>query len=353
MSIKTEKKIINREQNRSFTPGPSLYIQKRGALHEAGVAVSFLGKKVLVICDALIFKKYYPSLSGSLKTSFMEAESFIFNGECTYEESGRVYEAAKGKNFDFIIGLGGGKALDTAKLAGLQLQLPWVLIATSAATCAAWTAVAIVYNSDGTFRDIVDTGKAPLLTLVDESAVLEAPQELLLAGLGDSFAKYHEAKHVSSFKHVEKDALAKTALFLSDKMYKLIKNNNVSKEELIYANVAMSGFVSTAGRNAASALFAHAFANSILVIKEARALLHGKLAALGVVFEYSMLNKKFPDLAVYKRLGLPLTFRALGLKPSAVGLRNMAALIKKDDSVDYFYPDLKEEVIIRALKKIL
>jgi glycerol dehydrogenase-like iron-containing ADH family enzyme len=341
------------ENTYSYIPGPAVYIQKKDAICEAGVNVSFLGKKALVLCDSLIQKKYYEALASALRDSCLEAESFTFSGECTYEESGRVYAAVKGKNYDFLIGFGGGKVLDTAKLAGVQLKLPWVLIATSAATCAAWTSVAIVYNADGTFRDIVDTGRAPAVTIVDETVVLEAPGELLVAGIGDSFAKYHEAKHVSAFKHVEKDELTNAALFVSAQMYEIIKSGKASKQELINANIAMSGYVSTAGRNATSALFAHAFANSILTVKGAKEKLHGYLAALGVVFEFVMLKKKFPDEKVYKRLGLPVSFSDIKLKPSAGDLQQMAELIKKDDSVEYFYPKIKKEALIKTLKKLL
>lgn len=341
------------ENTYSYIPGPAVYIQKKDAICEAGISVSFLGKKALVLCDSLIQKKYYGALASALRDSCLEAESFTFSGECTYEESGRVYAAVKGNNYDFLVGFGGGKVLDTAKLAGVQLKLPWVLIATSASTCAAWTAVAIVYNADGTFRDIVDTGKAPAVTLVDENSILEAPAELLIAGIGDSFAKYHEAKHISSFKQVEKDELAKAALFVSAQMYKVIRNSKASKQELINANIAMSGYVSTAGRDAASALFAHAFANSVLTLKGAKEKLHGYLAALGVVFEYGMLKEKFPDALHYKRYGLPLTFEELGLKPAKIELVQMTELILKDDSVEYFYPKLKKEAVLSGLKEIL
>ncbi|MFH1073910.1 MAG: iron-containing alcohol dehydrogenase, partial [Candidatus Firestonebacteria bacterium] len=197
------------------------------------------------------------------------------------------------------------------------------------------------------------TERAPAVTIVDEDAVLEAPEELLIAGIGDSFAKYHEAKHVSAFKHVEKDNLAEIALFSSEKMYGIIRNKKAPKRALIYANIAMSGYVSTAGRNAASALFAHAFTNSVLVMKGAKQVLHGYLAALGVVFEYYMLNKKFPDTESYKRLGLPMMFKDLELNPTVLELEKMAELIKNDDSVEYFYPKIKPEKIMDGLKKIL
>jgi len=336
----------------SFIPGPPLYIQKEKVLGESGPIIAFLGKKALIVCDSFIKETFLPELETSFKSSFIENECHIFGGECTYEESGRVYEFARNKGFDFLVGLGGGKTLDTVKLAGLQLNLPWVLIATSAATCAAWTGVAIVYNADGTFRDIVDTGRAPAATLVDETAIMQGPKELLTAGIGDTFAKYHEAKHVSAFKKVEKDTMALVALETAKKMYTIIKTVKSGGKELIFANIALSGFVSTAGRNATGALYAHAFANAVLVVKGAKKILHGRLAALGVVFEFLMRGKRFPEALIFRKHGLPLIFKEAGLSPVPAEFEAMADLITKDDSVEYFFPEVKPEKIIRVLKKM-
>lgn len=345
--------MIHARKEYSFVTGPALYIQKENALLDAGSKVAFLGKKALVLCDAFVKDAFYPELRDSLGKSSVENECFVFAGECTYEESGRVYDFAKDKGFDFLVGFGGGKALDTVKLAGLQLNLPWVLISTSAATCAAWTAVAIVYNANGTFRDIVDTGRAPVVTIVDETAVLKGPKELLIAGAGDTYAKYHEAKHVSAFKDVEKDLMAVVALETSEKMYAILKKEAPEVKELIFANIALSGFVSTAGRNATSALYAHAFANAVLVVNGAKKILHGNLAALGLVFEFLMLNVEFPETLVFKSRGLPLSFKDLGLNPTPHELASMVELIKKDDSVDYFYPKVELESILKVLRTIM
>ena len=101
----------NFSEDYSFIPGPSMYIQKEHALAEAGFKTAFLGKKTLVVCDEFIKKEFYPQLKASLTSSFIEQEVFIFGGECTYEESGRIYDFAKAGNFDYLIGMGGGKAL--------------------------------------------------------------------------------------------------------------------------------------------------------------------------------------------------------------------------------------------------
>lgn len=59
------------------------------------------------------------------------------------------------------VGIGGGKCLDTVKLAGDQLGKPVVTIATIASTCAAVTKISIMYNADGSFKDIPKLKAAP------------------------------------------------------------------------------------------------------------------------------------------------------------------------------------------------
>lgn len=50
-----------------------------------------------------------------------------------------------------VVGIGGGKVLDAAKLVAERAQVPVVTIPTSAATCAAWTALSNVYDDTGAF----------------------------------------------------------------------------------------------------------------------------------------------------------------------------------------------------------
>ena len=50
-----------------------------------------------------------------------------------------------------IFGMGGGKALDTAKGAAERAGLPVFTFPTIAATCAATTALSVVYREDGNF----------------------------------------------------------------------------------------------------------------------------------------------------------------------------------------------------------
>ena len=87
----------------------------------------------------------------------------------------------------------GGKALDTSKLLAHQLKLPVVTIPTSAATCAAWTALSNVYSEEGAFLYDVGLLRCPDLLILDYELVQTAPQYTLVAGIGDAIAKWYEA----------------------------------------------------------------------------------------------------------------------------------------------------------------
>ena len=83
-------------------------------------------------------------------------DTVFFRADCTYAEIDRLADHARACKADMIFGMGGGKALDTAKGAAYRLGLPVFTFPTIAAPCAATTALSVVYREDGSF-DIITT----------------------------------------------------------------------------------------------------------------------------------------------------------------------------------------------------
>ncbi|GAI18570.1 unnamed protein product, partial [marine sediment metagenome] len=68
-----------------------------------------------------------------------------FQGECSTKEIERITKLLKKKRIDVVIGCGGGKAIDVAKVAAYNTGLPVITFPTSAATCAGWSFIAPLF----------------------------------------------------------------------------------------------------------------------------------------------------------------------------------------------------------------
>ena len=110
------------------------------------------GSRVLLIGGNKGMAAGLPRLTAALAGSKIEiADKVVYGHDCTYAQVDHWAEYAKSLGVDMIFGMGGGKALDTAKSVGSHLGLPVFTFPTIAATCAATTALSVVYKEDGSF----------------------------------------------------------------------------------------------------------------------------------------------------------------------------------------------------------
>ena len=96
---------------------PGRYVQGRNALSEAGVLVGALGKRVMTLWDAQVKAIVGETLLASLQGAGLTVEDVLFNGDSTKAEAARVAQLIQERKVDVIMGVGGGKTLDTAKAA--------------------------------------------------------------------------------------------------------------------------------------------------------------------------------------------------------------------------------------------
>ncbi|MHC4244520.1 MAG: iron-containing alcohol dehydrogenase, partial [Planctomycetota bacterium] len=98
---------------------PRKYVQGRNALAQAGKHFKILGNKPLLLWDATVKGIVGKTLLDSLAEESLEAVNVDFKGDCTRKEVDRVIGIIKEKGADIAVGVGGGKALDTAKAAAI------------------------------------------------------------------------------------------------------------------------------------------------------------------------------------------------------------------------------------------
>ena len=116
-----------------------------------------------------------------------------YGGEASDENIQMLAAKDAVQRADMIFAVGGGKALDTCKSLGLRIGKPVYAFPTIASTCAACTAVAILYHPDGSFAGPCFLPGPPAHTFIDTEVIASAPPRYLWAGLGDTYAKYFES----------------------------------------------------------------------------------------------------------------------------------------------------------------
>jgi glycerol dehydrogenase-like iron-containing ADH family enzyme len=170
---------------------PAQVVKGNGILSEMGETIARLGQRPLVIGGDRTVALMEPRLTPLVTAQGGAIASASYGADCSETANAQLKQAATAHQADLIIGVGGGKALDTAKLVAYQLGLPIVTIPTSGATCAAWTALSNIYSEQGAFQYDVGLARCPDLLILDYELIATAPRRTLVAGIGDAIAKWY------------------------------------------------------------------------------------------------------------------------------------------------------------------
>ncbi len=307
---------------------PSKYIQGKGALAKLSDFGSSLGKKLFIISSEGGIRRGEPLIRNNLAEG-VEVVLEKFNGECTRSEIERLREKVRSSGSDVVVGMGGGKTIDTAKSVSYFEKKPVIVAPTIASTDAPCSSLAVIYTDSGQFEEYLFFGKNPDMVIADTSVIAEAPPRLIISGMGDALATFFEAKACRASGAVScaggKTTLA--AVALAELCYKtLLKEGLKAKlsveagvctdavENIIEANTYLSGI----GFESAGLAAAHAVHNGLTVLKECHHMYHGEKVAFGTLVQLFLENadiETIEEVAFFcLEAGLPLTLEELGLK---------------------------------------
>lgn len=313
---------------------PAQVVRGSGIVASAGNRIAALGQRPLLVGGQRALAAASAPLSQALKNLAVGTAPHCTG--CSEAMLKTLHGAIAQHSTDVIIGVGGGKALDTAKLLAHQAGLPVVTIPTSAATCAAWTALSNVYSDEGAFLYDVALDRCPDLLLLDYGLVATAPQRTLVAGIGDALAKWYEAS-VSSGASEQALIVAavQQARVLRDLLFQktpaaLADPNGAAWQEVVDACVLLAGVIGGLGGAQCRTVAAHAVHNGLTHVKASQGTLHGEKVAYGILVQLRLeeMHQK-SSLAQTARRQLIQFYDATGL-PKALGDLGMAEVSLRD-----------------------
>ncbi len=309
---------------------PRKYIQGRGVLAEIGDYTKLLGTKVLVLWDSVVKEIAGDTMLASLNAAGLDVIDVDFHGETSKEEVARVAGIARDQHAQVMIGVGGGKTLDTAKAAAVDVGLKMITVPTIASNDSPTSAATVWYDAEGNCCGFDCWPFNPDIVLVDSQIVANGPVRAFVAGMGDALATWIEAEAayktrasnlgggVSTMAAMNLARLCyDTLLEFGIEARRAVEHNCVTPavEKVIEANVLLSGL----GFESGGLATAHMIANALPSFPECKNLMHGEKVGFGIVSQLCLDDETDVDEMIHVvdfeiAIGLPVTFADLNIE---------------------------------------
>jgi glycerol dehydrogenase len=346
---------------------PVQYISGPNTLDDCGRFIIKWGQNVLVSGGKRALKSVESKLFPALEAVGIEYEINRFTGECSDENIAVLVEKVQRMRLDTIIGVGGGKSLDTAKSAAEICNVPVICIPTIAATCAAASAVAVIYTGEGVYKKDHYLEKNPNLVLVDTEVIVNAPIEYFESGILDSLAKWYEGK--AAFKRIsDPDIFAMAALKLAKLLNEIMEKEAVNAVQAVKChkttsavgqitdlNIYLAAVIQSIGKKTRGAA-AHAIHAGLSIIPQSHAILHGYKVGYGIIAQLFMEKADIAEIRqvvnFFRQLDLEPSFKGLSLPFESNLLRQVAEKAILAESMKNMPFGVQTEQVIVAMRQV-
>lgn len=338
------------------------------AYEEVAAVCSMYGSRVLLIGGEKALaagkERLLSCISGSKLTI---VDTVLFGHDCTYETIHKWAAYAKECEVDMIFGMGGGKALDTAKGAADEAKLPVFTFPTIAATCAATTALSVVYREDGSFDSFAFFDRPARHCFIDLSIIAKAPSKYLQAGMGDTIGKFFECHfsargdkltHSSALGREISNMCYAPLLEYGVQALKDCKDGvvSVSLEQAVLANIVSTGLVSLMVLDDYNCAVAHSVYYGLVLLPDfEETYLHGNVVAYGVLVQLAVdqdLEEARRLKAFLQELQIPTTLKEMKVPIDRKYLQAVLTETVTGPDMDHIPYKVTEEMIFEAMKTV-
>ncbi|MBQ9142000.1 MAG: iron-containing alcohol dehydrogenase family protein [Lachnospiraceae bacterium] len=336
------------------------------AYQEVAEVCGLYGKRILLIGGEKGLQAGKARLEEHL-TGFEIVDTVFYGKDCTYANIYKWADYAKELNVDMIFGMGGGKAIDTAKGAADAAGLPVFTFPTIAATCAATTALSVVYKEDGNFDSFYFYNRPARHCFIDMSIISKAPWVYLQAGMGDTIGKFFEChfsargdklEHSSALGREISNMCYAPLLEYGVQALKDAKAQkvSVSLEQAVLANIVSTGLVSLMVLDDYNCAIAHSvYYGLVLLPGFEEHYPHGNVVAYGVLVQLAVdknLEEALRLKAFLKELGIPTTLKEMQVPVEREYLQAVLTETVTGPDMEHIPYVVTEDMIFEAMKVV-
>ena len=277
-------------------------------------------KKVSIISGKNVKKIFGHDIDSSLQDAKIRSIWYLASSN-NVKDTNRIQKKVKAGKTDLIIGIGGGRSVDIAKLCSFNLKKPFVSIPTSASH----DGIASPFVSVRGEKPHSLVATAPLGVFVDVNVIKGAPRKLLASGCGDLMAKLTAVKDWQLGRDKKGEYYGRYSADLALMSAKILIENSPSfskkgidariiVEALISAGVASCIAGSSRPCSGAEHLFSHAVDHLEFGIG-----LHGEKVGIGAIMIAKLQGQDWKKIVrTLKNVGAPTTAKEIGLKPKVL-----------------------------------
>ncbi|MDO9324562.1 MAG: NAD(P)-dependent glycerol-1-phosphate dehydrogenase, partial [Methanoregula sp.] len=194
---------------------------------------------------------------------------------------------AAAEGVDFLIGVGGGRVIDTAKIVSYNIDRPFISIPTAASHDGIASARASVPTVEG---HASLEAQPPMAIIADTGIIATAPHRLLAAGCADVISNYTAILDWELAHRVKGEAMSEYAITLSKmtaeilvKDAHLIKPHQEQSAWIVIKALVSSGVaMSIAGSSRPASGGEHKFSHALDKLAPGKAL-HGESCGIGTI----------------------------------------------------------------------
>jgi uncharacterized oxidoreductase len=359
------KKFLNLEEKQMdlgkiVRGGPSQYLCSEHAVNQLDELVSSFSS-VHIVTGEQSFAAFQKVYKKEIKWSVHR-----YDGTSSHEDMDRLTREIG--QADLIIGIGGGRVLDTAKGVNHRLRSQYICIPTVLGTCSAYTPLAIIYNQQHEHIGRDHFQESAYAVLVDLSLLIDSPTDYYIAGIGDTLAKWYEAEAIPKNANQQIDpfvtlglssALQTKQLLLrySEEAVTSLERHQISPAFRIVSDVivGLSGTVGSFARDYGRASGAHAVHNAMSKIPETSRYQHGIKVAYGLLVLLATLGQDDEVrrlLPFYKRVGLSYSLSQFRLSDTDKAKKILARECQTELGFRFVFKSFDEPFILNALNQV-